>query len=121
VEDYGCCILAALEAYCRSGALKYVDWGLELAYTLTLRLLDAGGFRDVEEVDPVVATPRYPFLDTPNFSGNAVAAFALTLLSMVTGRRDLREASGKAPRVLFGKLRRVGPSAAGLAIAVDLY
>jgi uncharacterized protein YyaL (SSP411 family) len=121
VEDYGHCILAVLEAYARSRQLKYLDWGLELADTLTLRFLDAGGFRDVEEVDPVVATPHYPFLDTPNFSGNAVSAIALTLLSMVTGRQDLQGASGKALRVLFGKLRRVGPSAAGLAIAVDLY
>jgi uncharacterized protein YyaL (SSP411 family) len=121
VEDYGHCILAVLEVYARSRQLKYLDWGLELADALTSRFLDAGGFRDVEEVDPVVATPHYPFLDTPNFSGNAVAANALTLLSMVTGRQGLREASGKALRALFGKLRRVGPSAAGLAIAVDLY
>ena len=83
--------------------------------------LDGGGFRDVEEVDPVVATPHYPFLDMPNFSGNSVAAISLVLLSMVTGRQGLREASGKALRALFGKLRRVGPSAAGLAVAVDLY
>jgi uncharacterized protein YyaL (SSP411 family) len=121
VEDYGYCILAALEAYARSRQLKYLDWGLELADVLTSRFLDAGGFRDVEEVDPVVATPHYPFLDTPNFSGNSVAAISLVLLSMVTGRQDLREAAGKALRALFGKLRRVGPSAAGLAVAVDLY
>ena len=121
VEDYGYCILAALEAYGRSGALKYVDWALELAGSLVAGHLDGGGFRDVEEVDPVVATPHYPFLDTPNFSGNSVAAISLVLLSMVTGRQDLREAAGKALRALFGKLRRVGPSAAGLAVAVDLY
>jgi len=121
VEDYGYCILAALEAYAWTGAFKYVDWGLELAEVLVARHLDEGGFRDVEEVDPVVATPHYPFLDTPNFSGNSVAAISLVLLSLVTGRRDLREAAGKALRALFGKLRRVGPSAAGLAVAVDLY
>ena len=121
VEDYGYCILAALEAYAKTGALKYIDWGLELAEVLVARHLDEGGFRDVEEVDPVVATPHYPFLDTPNFSGNSVAAISLVLLSLVTGRRDLREAAGKALRALFGKLRRVGPSAAGLAVAVDLY
>ena len=121
VEDYGYCISAALEAYARSRRLKYLEWGLDLADVLTSRFLDAGGFRDVEEVDPVVATPHYPFLDTPNFSGNSVAAISLVLLSMVTGRQDLREAAGKALRALFGKLRRVGPSAAGLAVAVDLY
>jgi hypothetical protein len=121
VEDYGYCILAALEAYARSRRLKYLEWGLDLADVLTSRFLDAGGFRDVEEVDPVVATPHYPFLDTPNFSGNSVAAISLVLLSMVTGRQVLREAAGKALRALFGKLRRVGPSAAGLAVAVDLY
>jgi uncharacterized protein YyaL (SSP411 family) len=43
VEDYGYCILAALEAYARSGQLKYLDWGLELADALTSRFLDAGG------------------------------------------------------------------------------
>jgi uncharacterized protein YyaL (SSP411 family) len=75
----------------------------------------------VEEVDPVVATPHYPFLDTPNFSGNSVVAISRVLLSMVTGRQDLREAAGKTLRAFFGKLRRVGPSAAGLAMAVDLY
>jgi len=121
VEDYGYCILAALEAYAWTGAFKYVDWGLELAEVLVARHLDEGGFRDVEEVDPVVATPHYPFLDTPNFSGNSLAAISLVFLSLVTGRRDLREAAGKALRALFGKLRRVGPSAAGLAVAVDLF
>jgi len=120
-EDYGYCILAALEAYAKTGALKYIDWGLELAEVLVARHLDEGGFRDVEEVDPVVATPHYPFLDMPNFSGNSVAAISLVLLSLVTGRRDLREAAGKALRALFGKLRRVGPSAARLAVAEALY
>jgi len=47
VEDYGYCILAALEAYGRSGALKYVDWALELAGALVTGHLDGGGFRDV--------------------------------------------------------------------------
>ena len=90
VEDYGYCILAALETYGRSRELKYVDWALELAGSLVAGHLDGGGFRDVEEVDPVVATPHYPFLDTPNFSGNSVAAISLVLLSMVTGRQNLR-------------------------------
>ena len=121
VEDYGHCILAALEAYARSGQLKYLDWGLELADTLTSRFLDAGAFRDVEEVDPVIATPHYPFLDTPNFAGNALAAIALTLLSSATGRRDLKEAVGRALSALVGKLKQVEPVAAGLAIAVDLH
>jgi uncharacterized protein YyaL (SSP411 family) len=75
----------------------------------------------VEEVDPVIATPYYPFLDTPNFSGNALAAIALTLLSSVTGRRDFKEAVGRALSALVGKLKHVGPVAAGLAIAVDLH
>ncbi len=121
VEDYGYCILAALEAYGRTGALKYVDWGLGLADALVAGHLGDGGFKDVEEADPVVAAPHYPFLDTPNFSGNSVAAISLVLLSSATGRRDLREAAGRALSALFGKLRRVGPSAAGLALAVDLY
>ena len=121
LEDYGYCILAALETYARTGALRYIDWGLGLAEALVARHLDEGGFRDVEEADLVVATPHYPFLDTPNFSGNSLAVISLVLLSMVTGRHDLREVAGKALRALFGKLRRVGPSAAGLAVAADLY
>ncbi|MEM3835658.1 thioredoxin domain-containing protein [Pyrobaculum sp.] len=119
LEDYAYCALAALEAYSHTG--RYLDWGVEVAGAMVDRFLDQGGFRDVERPDPVLKTPHYPVADTPNYSGNALAILACDLLHYATGIRKFRDAAERALKALAGKLARLGPSAAGLAIALDAH
>lgn len=119
LEDYAYCILAALEA--QPHRPDMLDWAVALGEVMVGRFLDSGGFRDVERPDPLLARPHYPVTDTPNYSGNALATMAAALLHYVTGVQKFREAAGAALRANMGKLARLGPAAAGLAIAVDIY
>jgi uncharacterized protein YyaL (SSP411 family) len=120
VEDYAYCVLAWVEAFSHTARLEFLEAARAAGEILAARYLGDGGFRDVEEVDPVVATPHYPVLDTPNFSGNALASIALAALSEVVGRRGFAEAAYKAVSAVYGKMERVGPSAAGLWLALGL-
>ncbi|AEA12523.1 hypothetical protein TUZN_1042 [Thermoproteus uzoniensis 768-20] len=120
VEDYAYCALALVEGFSQTGDLRLVEAADKLGGDLASKFLDAGGFKDVEKADDVVGIPNYPFLDTPNFSGNSLAAISLALLSEITGRREYRDAAYGAVSALYGKMERVGPSASGMWIALDL-
>ncbi len=120
LEDYAYCILAWIEGYSHTAKLEFLKVAESAGEILLAKFLEEGGFKDVETVDEIIPTPNYPALDTPNFSGNAVAAIALATLSEVTGDAKYKEAAYRAVSALYGKMERVGPAASGLWIALDL-
>ncbi|MEL9989928.1 MAG: thioredoxin domain-containing protein [Thermoproteus sp.] len=121
LEDYAYCSLAALEAFAHTADPSWLMWAVELGEAMVDKFATEAGFRDVEEPDPVLRTPNIPATDTPNYSGNSLAMLTCDYLYYVTGVKKFREAADRALRALYGKMQRLGPSAASLAIALDAH
>ena len=125
LEDYGCTVLACLDAYEVTGDLSYFSFAHKIAEAMIERFSDptTGGFFDSEVTLEeklrlgALSARRKPFQDAPTPAGNPVAAIALLRLHAYTDEPRYRDKADDTLEVFAGAAEQFGIYAGTYGIA----
>ncbi len=127
LEDYAFLGHAALDAWERTGEIRYFRAAERLADAMVERFLDQkdGGFFDTEVAPPpgevrrgALAALRKPVQDSPTPAGNSTAAALLLRLETLNGREEFRRIARETLETFAGVVEHFGLYAASFGLAL---